>query len=60
MPEFVFTGRLTLRGVDFFIEAETLEEAERLALTGAYGFHETAGSVVTDIYIDATTGQENA
>jgi hypothetical protein len=60
MPEFVFTGRLTLRGVDFFIKAETLEEAKKLARDGVYGYHETAGSIVSDVYIDAATGQENA
>lgn len=60
MPEYHFTGTATLRGVDFYINADSLEEAKKMAADGKYEFLEIDAAEKSDFSIDPKTGAENA
>lgn len=48
-----------MRGVDFFIEADSLEDAIRKVAAGEFGFFETDSAEAVDFKINEKTGKEN-
>lgn len=57
MPIFWFKGRVTLDGVDFEIEAETLEQAKELARRGEHDEADWVGAEMVDWTIRPDTGK---
>jgi hypothetical protein len=59
MREYHFTGKVTLTGVDFYITADTIQEARRAARRGDFD-RSNDGKAWWDGYeIDDISGQEN-
>lgn len=59
MPKFHFEGKATLNGVDFYIMADTIEEAVARAKRGEFDLTEDYAAEMTDWEIDETSGREN-
>jgi len=59
MPEYHFTGTATLRGVDFYITADTLEDARAKAARGEIDFSEEDAAEMYDFNITLSSGKEN-
>lgn len=52
MPEYIFQGTVTLSGVDFYVTADSEEEAIAKAKMGEYNNRDTVGADSTDWDID--------
>ena len=52
MPEYIFQGTVTLSGVDFYIIADSEEEAKAKAKNGEYNDRDTVGAGSQDWDID--------
>jgi hypothetical protein len=59
MPQFIFTGRMTLNGVEFYIEAEDLADACKKAKAGEYEHYEAAVAEISNWYIHPDSGALN-
>lgn len=59
MSEFIFRGKITLDGVEFFITAKTLAEARKKAVLGHYDGYEAVLAEAVDWTIDHNSGEEN-
>lgn len=59
MPEYHFTGKATLNSVDFYINADTLEDAIARAKKGESDLVEDDDAEMIDWEIDATSGRLN-
>jgi hypothetical protein len=59
MPEFIARGTIELQGVDFFITAETIEDARRKAAAGEYDHYEDNGASAMSCEIKVSTVEEN-
>lgn len=59
MSEFVFTGKLTLSGVTFYVSAPTLEEAKEAAKNGKYDEYDANGAEAVDCDINPQSGERN-
>lgn len=59
MPEFMFTGRVTLDDVMFFIEADTEAEAKEKAKRGDFDHRDTACAEMVDWQIMPSTCSVN-
>ena len=59
MTEFICMGTLTLADVTFYIEAETLEEAIKLAKAQKWVDYDVAGSGAQDWTMKPSTVEEN-
>ena len=59
MAIWMATGRIELSGVDFFIEADTLEEAKEKAKRGEYEFYEDNGAEAINWTIKPSTVESN-
>ena len=59
MTEYVFTGEARLRGVEFYIVADTLEEAKARAKRGEQDSIEDYNAEMYDWKISVESGKEN-
>lgn len=59
MKEFICTGSIELRGVQFFIKAETLEEAKKKAEEGEFESFDSDGADTTDWHMNPRTVEVN-
>lgn len=59
MPEYHFTGNALIRGVDFYIEADTLDEAKVKANRGEADLIEDDNSEIYDFDINLSSGAVN-
>jgi hypothetical protein len=59
MPQFICTGTVELRGVDFYIEADNLEEAKAKAKSGDYIEYDTDGAETYNCTLDAKSVEPN-
>lgn len=59
MPEYHFTGKASVHGVDFYINANTLEEAKARAKRGEADLVEDDAAEMYDWEIDDTSGHVN-
>jgi len=59
MAEFIFTGTVTLRGVDFYIEADTQEEAAERAKKGDFDKYEAGCFEIVDWDISPENSHSN-
>ena len=59
MPSYFFSGSVTLHGVIFRIEADSLEEAQQYARKGIHGGYETSGAETADWDMDVETGRKS-
>ena len=58
--EFIVKGKVTLDGVDFYIEAESLEAAQEIVRKGGMWSHyDTSVSSTTDWYYDGSSLEKN-
>ncbi len=48
MPQYIFQGTVTLSGVDFYITADSKEEAVEKAKSGEYNDRDMVGADSTD------------
>ncbi len=55
MPEYIFQGTVTLSGVDFYVIADSEEEAKAKARVGDHDDRDTAGAGSTDWDIDPSS-----
>jgi len=54
MPKYLFMGNARLRSVTFTVEAETEDQAKKIAMDGKYSDIDYDDSIVDDFDIDAT------
>jgi hypothetical protein len=59
MPEYHFTGKASFTGVDFYIMADSLEQAVALAKRGESHLVEDDHAEMHDVWIDHTSGRLN-
>lgn len=59
MPEFIFRGQVTLRGVEFFIQAKNKMLAKKAAKLGHYDSYDIGAAETTDWEIEGE-GELNA
>lgn len=60
MGEYIFRGTVELSGVDFYVTADTAEEAIQKAKRGEYDDYKTAGAETINWKIDPNTCEDNS